>query len=77
MSMPKMLAACNACLGGVVGQLDAAGLAAAADLHLGLDHDGVAGGVGLRDRFVDRRRNATRRHRDVVAGEVLLALILE
>ena len=34
-------------LGLVVGELDAAGLAAAADLHLGLDDDGVAGLVGF------------------------------
>ena len=64
-------------LGGVVGQLDAAGLAAPADLHLGLDHDRVPGGIGLGDRLVDRRRDTARRHGDVVAGEVLLALILE
>jgi hypothetical protein len=31
---------------GVVGQLDAAGLAAAADLDLGLDHHRVADAVG-------------------------------
>ena len=44
---------------GVVGELDAAGLAAAADLHLGLDDDRVAGRVGLGDGLVDgvgRRR---------------------
>ena len=38
---------------GVVGQLDAAGLPPAADLHLGLDDDRVAGLVGLVDGFVD------------------------
>ena len=43
MSMPRMFPACVADLVGVVGQLDAAGLAAAADLHLGLDDDRVAG----------------------------------
>ena len=77
MSIPKMFAACGAHLVGVVGQLDAAGLAAAADLHLRLDDDGVAGGIGLGDRLVDGLGDAARRHRDVVAGEVLLALILE
>ena len=62
---------------GVVGELDAAGLAAATDLHLGLDDDGVAGLVGLRDRLVDGVGHATPADRDVVAGEVLLALVLE
>ena len=62
---------------GVVGELDATGLAAAADLHLRLDHDGVPRSLGGRDGFVDRVGDAARRHRDVVAGEVLLALILE
>ena len=64
-------------LGLVVGELDAAGLAAAADLHLGLDDDRVAGLVGLGDGVVDRVGRATRADRDVVAGEVLLALVLE
>ena len=45
MSIPRMLPACVADLVGVVGELDAAGLAAAADLHLGLHDDGVAGPV--------------------------------
>ena len=62
---------------GVVGELDAAGLAAAADLHLGLDHDRVAGLVGLGHRLVDGLGDAARAHRDAVAGEVLLALVLE
>ena len=39
---------------GVVGQLDAAGLAPATDLDLGLDDDRVAGRVGRRDGLVDR-----------------------
>ena len=64
-------------LGGVVGELDPARLAAAANLNLRLDNDRIAGSVGLGNRFVDRRRDTARRHRDVVAGEVLLALILE
>jgi O-succinylbenzoate synthase len=38
----------------VRGQLDAARLAAAPDLHLRLDDDRVAGGVGLHDRLVHR-----------------------
>ena len=53
------------------------GLATAAYLHLRLDHDRIAGSVGL--RRLPRRRcgHAARGHRDVVAGEVLLALVLE
>ena len=62
---------------GVVGELDAAGLAAAADLHLGLDDDRVAGGLGLGDGLVDGDGDAAGAHRDAVAGEVLLALVLE
>ena len=62
---------------GVVGQLDAAGLAAPAHLHLGLDDDGVAGRLGLGDGLVDRVGHAAGRHRDAEAGEVLLALVLE
>ena len=42
MSMPRIAAACSAASSGVVGQLDAAGLAAAADLHLRLDDDRAA-----------------------------------
>ena len=39
---------------GVGGELDAAGLAAAADVHLRLDHHGVADAVGGRHGLVDR-----------------------
>ena len=71
------VAGVRADLVGVVGELDAAGLAAPAHLHLGLDDDRVPGGVGLTHRLVDGVGHTTRRHRDVVAGEVLLALVLE
>ncbi len=64
-------------LGLVVGELDAAGLAATTDLHLCLDHDGVAGLVGLLHRLVDGVSRATPADRDVITGEVLLALVLE
>ncbi len=64
-------------LGRIVGELDATRFAATADLHLRLDHDGVAGGIGLADGLVDRGRHTARRHGDVEAGEVLLALVLE
>ena len=69
--------ACSRHSSAFVGQLDAAGLAPAADLHLRLDHDGIADAVGGGDRVVDRRHRFARRHRDVVAGEELLALVLE
>ena len=62
---------------GVVGELDAARLAAPADLHLGLDDDRIAGGLGGGDRFVHGVGDVARADRDVVAGEVLLALVLE
>ncbi len=58
-------------------ELDAAGLAATAHLHLRLDDDGIAGRVGLHDGLVDGVGHAAGAHRDAVAGEVLLALVLE
>ena len=61
---------------GVRGELDAAGLAAPADLHLRFDDDRVADLVGGRDRGVDRLHCLARRHGDAVAREQLLALIL-
>ena len=54
-----MLAAWNAGLVRVGGQLDATGLAPASHLHLCLDDDGVAGGIGLGHRLVDRVRHPT------------------
>ena len=42
MSMPRIAFAWVSASAAVVGELDPAGLAAAADLHLRLDHDGVA-----------------------------------
>ncbi len=74
---PENVAGVLAHLVGVGGELDATGLPAAADLHLGLDDDGVAGGVGSGDRLVDRVGRATGADRDVVAGEVLLPLVFE
>ena len=71
------VAGVGAHLVGVVGELDAAGLAAAADLHLRLDDHRVAGRLGRGDRLVDGVGDAARGDRDVVAGEVLLALVLE
>ena len=46
------------------GELDPAGLAAAADEHLGLDDDLAAQLLGRRAGFLGRRREATLRHGD-------------
>ncbi len=60
----------------VVGELDAAGLPAAADLHLRLHGDGVADrGAGL-DGLVDRRRQLGRRRGDARVREDALGLVL-
>ncbi len=56
MSMPRMFAGVVAHLVGVVGELDAARLAAAADLHLGLDDHRVADPLGGGDGVVDGGR---------------------
>ena len=61
----------------VLGDLDAAGLAAAADLHLRLDHARVADLLGGRDGLADRGRGLARGDRDTVASEQLLALVFE
>ena len=53
MSMPEDVRRVLARLGLVGGELDAAGLAAAADQHLGLDDDRVADLVRRRDRVLD------------------------
>jgi hypothetical protein len=60
-----------------VGELDAAGLAAATHLHLGLHHHRVPDALGDGHGIVDLEGDVARAHRDVVAGEVLLALIFE
>ena len=65
-------------LGAVVGDLDPAQLAAAADLHLGLDHARVADRLGGGHRASSTvRRGPPVGHRHAVAGEQLLALVLE
>jgi hypothetical protein len=61
----------------VVGHLDAAGLAAAADQDLRLDDARVADPVRRGDRLLERGGRGARRHRDAVTGEELLALIFE
>ncbi len=72
-----MLPACRRTSSAFVGQLDAAGLPPPPHLDLGLDDDRVAGLLGGGDRLVDGVGDAAGRHRDAVAGEVLLALVLE
>ena len=62
---------------GVGRELDAARLAAPAHVHLRLDDDGVADAVGGLDRLLDGEDGVTRRHRDAVLREQLLALVLE
>src|SRR5690606_1165180 len=58
------------------GELDAAGLAAATGMDLGLDHPEVAGnGLGRIDRFFGRAGDAPGGHRDAVIGEQLLGLV--
>ena len=61
MSMPRMFDGVLAALVGVGGELDAAGLAPAADLDLGLDHDRVADPVGGGDGVVDGGDRLARR----------------
>ena len=61
----------------VGGDLDAAGLAAAADQDLRLDDAGIAELVGGGDRLLDRGGGRALGHRHAVAREQLLALIFE
>ena len=64
-------------LGLVRGELHAAGLAAAADQHLRLDDDRVADLVRRGDGVLDGRDGLAVGHPQPVAGEQLLALVLE
>ena len=77
MSMPRMLLRVLARLALVGGELDAAGLAAAADQHLRLDDDRVADLAGGAHGVVDGRDGLTGGHPQSVAGEQLLALVLQ
>ena len=71
-----MLPAWSAHLVGVVGQLHAARLAAAAHLHLGLDDDRVAAASAAATASSTVSATPPGRDRDAEAGEVLLALVL-
>jgi hypothetical protein len=64
-------------LGAVLGDLDAARLAAPADQHLRLDDARIADLVGRRDGVLDGRGRLAGGDRDPVTGEQLLALVLE
>ena len=75
--MPRIAAACSTDLVGDRRELDTAGFATPADLHLGLDDDWVPDRVGLADGLVDGVGHAAGRDRNTEAGEVLLALVLE
>ena len=57
--------------------LDAAGLAATADLDLGLDHTRVADVVGRVGGLLDTHRVTAGGDRHAVAREQLLSLVLE
>ena len=61
---------------GVVGQLDAPGLAPAPHLHLGLHHHRVAGGLGPGHGLVHRVGHPPGGNGDTEPGEVLLTLVL-
>ena len=61
----------------VLRDLDAAGLPAAADQDLRLDHARVAECLGGLDRLLHRGRGTALGHGDAVLGEELLSLVLE
>ena len=75
--MPRMALGVRLRLVGVLGDLDAAGLAAAADLDLGLDDDREAELLGRFAGLLRRRGMAALGHGDAVLGEQLLALVFE
>ena len=77
MSMSEDRVGCGLGLVAVLGDLDAAGLAAAADQHLRLDDARVADLLGRLDGGLDVMGDLAARHRDAVAREELLALIFE
>src|SRR5207248_521906 len=63
-------------VGGIVGELDAAGLAASTREHLCLDDDRAAQLFCSGARLFRGRREASFRHRDAEALEQLFALVL-
>ena len=77
MSIPRIALGVLVGLDAVLGDLDPADLAAAADLHLRLDHARITDLVGGGDRLLDGLRGPAVRNRYAVARKQLLALILE
>ena len=77
MSIPRMFLACSSASCAVLRDLDPARLAAAADLHLRLDDARIPDLVRRRDRLLDGGGGGAGGHRHPVAGEQLLALVLE
>ena len=76
MSSPRIASACCCGLVGRVGELDPAGLAAAAGQHLRLDDDLPADLLGRRARLLGARREPPLGDGDPEALEELLALVL-
>ena len=75
--MPRMALGVLLRLGPVLGDLDPAGLAASADLHLGLDHAGIADLLRGLDGRIDGVGDPAFGYWNPVAGEELLSLIFE
>ena len=76
MSMPEDVGRAGLRLVDGVGELDAAGLAPAADLHLSLDDHAAALLLGDRPRFLRGLRDTSAQHRQPVPGEQLASLVL-
>ena len=75
--MPRIASACSSASVAVLGDLDPARLAAAADQHLRLDHARVADLVRRLDGVVDGVGDPSVGDRHAVAREELLSLVLE
>ena len=74
--MPRILLGELGGFRGVLRDLDAAALAAAAGVDLRLHHHAAADLLRRRLRFFDRERHLAARHRNVVLGQDGLGLIL-
>src|SRR4051794_12670710 len=77
MSMPRMAWAWASASWRSLATLMPPALPRPADLDLGLDHAGVAHGLGGLDRLGHRGGRTAGGHRDALAREELLALVLE
>ena len=76
MSMPRMSLARACASSARVGELDAARLAPAADLHLRLDHHPAAEALGDRAGLLRGLGDATGQHRQPMPGEQFAPLVL-